>query len=164
MVTDVWFGITVGSSRGLVGSEGQWAAGRGAEVQRGRHGPGDPLGDLLLAHGRTPLDVLSNECVLPCPTRMRRPGFTVVRLAAETRVVPENYLTRCPTSSSQSDRSRSRSSQRARAVISRSTATVMALLNAWSWWTARTRRTPALWSAWASSFPTSRSPYRMGRA
>src|SRR3954471_8596100 len=100
MVTDVWFGITVGSSRGLVGSEGQWAAGRGAEVQRGRHGPGDPLGDLLLAHGRTPLDVLSNECVLPCPTRMRRPGFTVVHLAAETRVVPEHYLTRCPTSSS----------------------------------------------------------------
>src|ERR687898_186016 len=59
---------------------------------------------------------------------------------------------------------RSRSSQRARSLISPSTAAVMARSKGTSWWTASTRSTPAVRSAAASSFPTSRSPYRIGSA
>src|SRR5829696_1764435 len=59
---------------------------------------------------------------------------------------------------------RSRSSQRARFLISPSTAAVMARSKGTSWWTASTRSTPAVRSAAASSFPTSRSPYRIGSA
>ena len=64
----------------------------------------------------------------------------------------------------QSGRTSSRSSQRARSVISRSTAVVIAVLNGTSRCTAATRSSPSLRSAVALSFPTSRSPYRIGRA
>ena len=49
-------------------------------------------------------------------------------------------------------------------MISRFTAAVTVLLKATSWWIAATRSTSVLRSAVASSFPTSRSPYRIGSA
>src|SRR4029450_1406643 len=56
---------------------------------------------------------------------------------------------------SQPGRVRSSSSHPARSLISPSTAAVMVLSKGTSWWIASTRRTPALRSAVASSFPTS---------
>ena len=64
----------------------------------------------------------------------------------------------------QRGRLRSRASQRARSSISRLMAWPIGLVKGTSWWMALTRRTPALRSAWASSFPTRRSPDRIGRA
>jgi hypothetical protein len=58
----------------------------------------------------------------------------------------------------------SSSSHRPRSAISRSIALLIALVNDTSAWTAATRRMPADRSAAASSFPTRRSPYRIGSA
>ena len=52
----------------------------------------------------------------------------------------------------------------ASAAISASTASVIAVVNGTSSWTASTKNRPALRSAVASSFPTRRSPWRIGSA
>ncbi len=58
----------------------------------------------------------------------------------------------------------SRPSHAARSAISRSTAARTALVKRTSSWIALTTSVPALRSAWASSFPTSRSWWRIGSA
>ncbi len=58
----------------------------------------------------------------------------------------------------------SRPSHAASDSISASTPAVISRVNGTSWWIARTRSVEALRSAVASSFPTSRSPCRIGSA
>src|SRR5215207_2405810 len=93
--------------------------------------------------------------LLPAPPPRRRPGRRAAPWPRDLTSGAGPLLSRSV---------RSRSSQRARFLISPSTAAVMARSKGTSWWTASTRSTPAVRSAAASSFPTSRSPYRIGSA